>query len=153
MIQAENLYFPECKILKAVMVPKAVNVIFFNLKSLKNSPKHYPVHPLIEGKVEFTFGLEISPQFVDTKKSSYYNVFNTHFNTSVSKLTGKTVSALILFNPTGIKKLDTIGLGIPNELISIYNDLWEPHEIQIISQASKLFAQLPNKGKVKQKKI
>lgn len=153
MIQAENLYFPECKILKAVIVPKAVNVIFFNVKSVKNSPKHYPSHPLIDGKVEFTFGLELSEHFIETKKSNYFNVFDSNLKTSVAKLVGKTVSALILFNPQSEKKLDTIGIGISHESISLYNDLWEPYEIQIISQAAKLFSQLPNKGKVKQKKI
>lgn len=153
MNQLENLYFPECKIIKAIMVPKFVNVIFFNLKTVKNTPKHYPSHPLLEGKVEFTFGLELSENFQETKKSHYFTLFNSALHTSVTKLAGKTVSALILFNPEGVKKLDTIGIGAPHELISLYNDLWEPKEIQIISLAAKLYAELPNKGKVKQMKI
>lgn len=153
MNKVENLYLPECKIIKATIVPNAINVIFFNLKTIKNTPKHFPNHPLIEGKVEFTFGLDLSENFKNTKKSNYFNLFNSNIGTSVSKLAGKNVSALILFNPNSIKKIDTIGLGPVNDLITIYNDLWESKEIQIISHAAKLFFELPNKGKVKQQKI
>lgn len=153
MIKAENLYLPECKIIKATIVPKAINVIFLNLKTVQNTPKHYPKHPLLEGKVEFTFGLELSDNFQNIQKSNYFNLFNSNIGTSVSKLAGKKVSALILFNPDGIKKIDTIGIGPTNGLITLYNDLWDSNEIQIISHAAKLFFALPNKGKVKQKKI
>lgn len=152
-LTAQHLYFPECKIVKALLVPKSTNVIFFNIKSKKNTPKHYPKHPLLEGKVEFTFGLELSLNFLDTKKSNYFNVFNSNISSSVSQLTGKTVSALIFFDPEGDKKLDTIGLGICNELITIYNDLWEAKEIEIVSNAAKLTSLLPNREKVKRSKI
>ena len=60
---------------------------------------------------------------------------------------------MILFNPEADKKLDTIGLGLPNELISLYNDLWTVKEIEIISQAAKLTSILPSKQKVKRTKI
>ena len=152
-LKAQNLYFPECKIVKAIIVPKSVNVIFFNIKSQKNTPKHYPAHPLLDGKVEFTFGLELSLNFIETKKSNYFNDFHSNLNASVNNLKGKKVSALILFNPEADKKLDTIGLGLPNELISLYNDLWTVKEIEIISQAAKLTSILPSKQKVKRTKI
>lgn len=153
MNKSEKLYFPECKIIKATIVPKSINVIFFNLKSIAKTPKHYPSHPLLDGHVEFTFGLELSETFKENKKSDYFKLFNSTINTSVSKFVGKTVSALIMFEPEEVKKLNTIGLGVPYDLISIYNDLWDAKEMQIISLAAKINSSLPHKGKVKNIKI
>ena len=153
LLKAQNLYFPECKIVKAIIVPKSINVIFFNIKSQKITPKHYPSHPLLDGKVEFTFGLELSLNFLEAKKSNFFNVFHSNLTASVNNLKGKKVSALILFNPDSEKKLDTIGLGVTNELISLYNDLWTVKEIEIISQAAKLTSILPSKQKIKRSKI
>ena len=65
----------------------------------------------------------------------------------------KKVSSLILFDPHGDKKLDTIGLGFVNDKISLYNDYWTPEEIKIVSQASKLLFELPTKQKIKKEKI
>lgn len=147
------LYFPECKIIKAQLVPKTTAVISFYIKALKNTPKHYPEHVLLNGKVEFSFGLELTAQFQETRKSQFFNLFDCHSNNSPSKLIGKKVSALILFNPQGEKKLDTVGLGPVNDIMTIYNDIWTPDEMRIISQSSKLYCELPSKGKAKVKKI
>jgi hypothetical protein len=147
------LYFPECKIIKAQLVPKSTAVIIFYIKSLKNTPKHYPLHTLLEGKIEFSFSLELTENFQKNKYSDYFNLFECNLNHSPSKLIGKKVSALILFNPNGEKKLDTVGLGSIYDLITIYNDIWNHKEMRIVSQSSKLYCELPNKGKIKVKKI
>lgn len=155
VINPDYLYFPECKIIKAQIVPKSVAVIMFYLKTVKNSPKHYPKHSLLEGKVEFTFGLELSEHFKDTKSSNFFSVFECNWNVSPSRLIGKKVSSMILFQPDAEKKLDTIGLGSENELITIYNDMWTPKEIKSHSQIAKLNYNLPpkNTGKEKRSKI
>lgn len=154
-INPDYLYFPECKIIKAQIVPKSVAVIMFHLKTVKNSPKHYPKHGLLEGKVEFTFGLELSEHFKDTKSSNFFSVFECNWNVSPSRLIGKIVSGLILFQPHLDKKLDTIGLGSSHDNITIYNDNWNHKEIKSHSQIAKLNYNLPlkNTGKEKTKKI
>lgn len=149
----EYLYFPECKIVKAQLVPKSNLVISFYIKSLKNTPKHYPNHPLLDGKAEFYFGLELTDNFKDGHKHHYFDLFSQSITESVNKLIGKKLSTLILFNPHGDKKLDTIGLGKVNDKISLYNDYWTPEEIKIVSQASKLLFELPSKNKTKKEKI
>lgn len=152
IINPDYLYFPECKIIKAQIVPKSVAVIMFHLKTVKNSPKHYPKHALLEGKVEFTFGLELSEYFKDTKGSNFFSVFDCNWNVSPSRLIGKKVSSLILFQPESDKKLDTIGLGAENDLITIYNDNWTSKEIKSHSQIAKLNYNLPTKNTNKEKR-
>lgn len=147
------LYFPECKIIRSQFIPKKNPFISFYLKSLDKTPNHYPQHVLLNGVVEFSFGLEITKYFKETKQGQYFNLFDCHLNNSPSKLTGKKVSALILFNPTADKKLDTIGLGHVNDIITIYNDNWDTKEIKVISQSSKLNYQFPHKHKSKVSKI
>lgn len=154
-VNPDYLYFPECKIIKAQIVPKSIAVIMFHLKTLKNCPKHYPKHPLLDGKVEFTFGLELSEHFKDTKSSNFFHVFQCNWNVSPSRLIGKTVSSMILFQPNLDKKLDTIGLGSEHEIITVYNDNWSSKEIKSHSQIAKLNYNLPpkNTGKEKRTKI
>lgn len=155
LINPDYLYFPECKIIKAQIVPKSVAVIMFHLKTVKNCPKHYPKHPLLDGKVEFTFGLELTEYFKDTKSSHFFSVFECNWNVSPSRLIGKKVSSMILFQPQSDKKLDTIGLGTEHDIITIYNDNWHPKEVKSYSRIAQLNHNLPvkNTGKEKRSKI
>lgn len=153
MIKAEYFYFPECKIQQAQFVPTNCGIISLHIKSLKNTPKHYPQYPLLEGKAEFYFGLELSLSFKENKKSTFFNTFNQNLNESPTKLKGKKVSVIILFNPESDKKIDTIGIGLENNIITLYNDLWNNEEINIINQAAKLQWDLQKTRKEKVHKI
>jgi hypothetical protein len=99
------LYFPSIKVAKCDLVPSQYGATYlFYLKSTINSPKHYPSHPLIEGKVEFVGKIE------DANDLKFW--CNYTFNEENHKLLkGKTMSALIDFDPSSKSKLKFVGMG------------------------------------------
>lgn len=110
------LYFPSMKIIRSDIVPSnfgASYLLYF--KSTINSPKHYPSHPLIEGKVEFV------GKFGDNEQLKFWFKYcvseENHKN-----FKGKTVSVLVDFNPDSSNKFKLVGLGkIDNDAYYLFN--------------------------------
>ncbi len=78
------LYFPSLKIVKLDSLPSG---FILYLKSNIISPKHYPKHPLIDGKLEFVG--KIANSMINTK--------NNHNKTPITKK-GEFISVIIEFN-------------------------------------------------------
>lgn len=152
MNEEKYIYIPVCKIIKCVIIPKITNVLYFHLRSKDTLAKNLATHPLLKGKVEFTFGIELSENFKQNKKNLFFNLFACEEN-NLTKIKKKEVSALFLFSPQKDRKIDTIGLGIENKSITIYNDFWDFKEVQILYQATKLLNKLPPTYKSKKHKI
>lgn len=142
------LYFPRCKIMRANFVPQAHgkhHVVSMFIRSLTNSPKHYPDNPLLVGKADFYFGLECDQNWLSKFESSYYQLFNTFPSQPVEKIVKTEVSVIAKFSPEGKTKLETIGVGKPNGEITIYNNFWEEEEMDLVYQVSKLHYGLSSK--------
>jgi hypothetical protein len=99
------LYFPSIKIVRCDIVPSnfSANYLLY-CKSTVNSPKHYPCHPLIEGKVEFVGKLTDNEQL----KFWFKHCVNEENYKSIK---GKFVSVLVDFNPDNSTKFKLVGLG------------------------------------------
>lgn len=103
------LYFPSVKVARCDLIPSQFGATYlFHFKSTTNSPKHYPSHPLIEGKIEFT------GKFEDGNDLIFW--FKYAANEGNHKLIkGKTISALVDFDPGEVQKLKFVGIGKKDE--------------------------------------
>lgn len=144
------LYFPECKIIKANYVPHAsgrFHSISLYIKSLNTTPKHYPQHPLLSGKADFYFGLEIDDKWVNEFRNDYYKLFNQFISDPVNKLIKQKISLVTNFSPDSKDtKLDTIGIGLPNGEILLYNFILTKQEITTIYNVSQMNYLVHSKG-------
>lgn len=150
------LYFPECKITRSYFVPNSgFSVISMYIKSLQNTPKHYPQYPILLGKVDFYFGLEIKTSFQDSLAQKYYNLFNIFLNDPPSKIVSSKISLIARFSPNETIKLNTIGIGEPQGKIILFNSHLNEDEIEQIYFSAKLNYSLPSKENktIKKKKI
>jgi hypothetical protein len=148
------LYFPKCKILNAYYVPQAHgkhSVISMHLRSLITTPKHYPNDVMLNGKADFYFGLECTDTWKSNFETPYFKLFDILPNEAVKKLVKKEVSLITKFTYEGKIKLDTIGIGIPEGEITLYNSLLSAEDIDIIYRVSKLNYQLPKNAKTNKK--
>ncbi len=99
------LYFPNLKIIRCDIIPNDYGMVYlFYLKSQINSPKHYPNHPLINGKIELTGKISNHENVLFWLKK----IFNEENN---KKIKGKSMSVLIEFNPESSTKLKLLGIG------------------------------------------
>lgn len=99
------LYFPSIKIARCDIVPSNFSATYLlYCKSTINSPKHYPSHPLIEGKVEFVGKMNDNEQLKFWFK---YCINEDNYK----NLNGKIVSVLVDFNPDVNPKFKLVGLG------------------------------------------
>lgn len=139
------LYFPEAKIVKAHIVPQhsaTKYVISMQIKSLLATPKHYPQSPLLKGKADFYLALDITTQWIARFESDYIRVFNQNLDKTLNKIIGKPVCVLSKFSPNNLVKLETIGIGLPHQEISLYNTHFEKKEMNSISLQSQLHYKL-----------
>lgn len=152
------LYFPDCKIARAHYLPSSasgVSVISMYIKSLHNTPKHYPQSPILKGKADFYFGLEIRERFEEQLAQKYYKLFNIFLKDPPSKIISSKVSLITKFSPNEQIKLSVIGIGEPQGKIILFNSHFEDDEIEQIYFAAKLNHSLPAKDNntMKKKKI
>lgn len=149
------LYFPECKITRSYFIPTNTSVISMHIKSLQNTPKHYPQHPILSGKAEFYFGLEIKDSFYDVLAQKYYKLFEVFLKDPPSKIVSSKVSLITRFSPNEQIKLNTIGIGEPQGKITLFNSHLDEEEIEQIYFSAKLNHSLPSKENkaIKKKKI
>lgn len=99
------LYFPSVKIVKLDKLP-SVSLLY--LKSTIVSPKHYPKHPLIDGKLEF----------VGKINNQNYQDFNTNKPTTEILKKGEIISVIIELKENQKNNLPAISLvsyGIKND--------------------------------------
>ena len=152
------LYFPECKITRSYFVPtniSGISVISMYIKALHNTPKHYPQHPILVGKADFYFGLEIKDSFQDSLAQKYYNLFDVFLKDPPSKIVSSKVSLITRFSPNEQVKLNTIGIGEPQGKIVLFNSHLNEEEVEQIYFSAKLNYSLPSKENktIKKKKI
>ena len=103
------LYFPSLNISRSDIIPGTYEETYIlYLKSKINSPKHYPEHSLIDGKIELVGKFQSSDDF------NFWS--NFLFNTNkTSSLKGKQISSLIEFNEHDSVKLKLVGIGKKDE--------------------------------------
>lgn len=151
------LYFPDCKIININEVPQAHGKYFvwsIYLKSTINTPAHYPQHPLLTGKADFYFGIEASFDWKNKFSQAYQKVFNLNLKESIKKIKGKKVSVLAHLVQEERLTLNTLGIGIQNGEILLYNTHLLDSDMQELSLASQLQSKMPEKkDKIKRKKI
>lgn len=112
------LYFPNVKVAKCDLVPHAnVSLTYLlHLKSQLKSPKHYPDHPLIEGKVEFVGKITDN----DTFKFWFSYIFN---ESNHKKLKGLNLSVLVNFDPDNINsKFTLLGIGKKQDVAYLFSN-------------------------------
>lgn len=135
------LYFPQVKIIKAHIVPQmnqSKYVIALQMKSLINTPNHYPQSPILKGKANFYLALDITEEWKNRFSTNYNTVFECNLTQSVNKLVSQTVSVIARFSPANRIKLEAIGIGKPNKKIILYNAHFSNKEMDIISLQSQL---------------
>lgn len=99
------LYFPSVKVARCDLVPGSYGQSYlFHFKSTINSPKHFPDHPLIEGKIEFVGRIN------DAEDVEFW--FKYCVNEDKPKnLKGKIVSILVDFDASRNIKFNFLGIG------------------------------------------
>lgn len=132
------LYFPQCKISRVDHILGSDTFTFF-IKSLKNSPKHYPQHFMLEGKADFFFKLN---------NLSYDKLFSTIFGhilspTNLPSFQNKKVSVLAYFDPDAKIKLQCIGIGIAGEIPILFNDVFYIDDCKQLAQTAFFHYELP----------
>ena len=123
------LYFPSVKISRIDIIPKKLGIThLFYMKSQLKSPKHYPQHPLISGKIEFAGKIE----FIDDLTFWFNFIFN---DVNPKKAKGKIISVLVEFNSDDNTKFILKGIGKKNEIAYLFSN--------------KSFSLLPEENKAK----
>lgn len=106
------LYFPRCRISRSDTLPSYGNTTCtFLIKSLQPTPKHYPEHFMLKGKVDLFFKLAFYHLTLDSV-AQFHQVLGNDANIERGKdLIGKKVSVLAIFNPNLPIILECIAIG------------------------------------------
>lgn len=149
------LYFPQCKITRADLIPNISGKNNFSLmiKSSKTTPSHYPKHYMLDGKADFFLKLNYEGIVWEMENRSFFkSCFNKDFSLlTTSDFLRKELCVFVLFNPEQEIKLKCIGIGFPHEIPSMFfNDLTNDENIAH-SKVAKLNYELGKKGGTKKK--
>lgn len=144
-VMNKYLYFPSCKIAR---IDKNIltNKIIIYIKSTINTPSFYPLHPVLKGKAEFLYIVDIE----NVLNNSVYQreimeIFQTDITRikSLNKIKKINLSALVFFDDSAKINLDCFGIGIANEICSFFNSM-DPAKKEI-ARLTTLEYKLPKK--------
>jgi hypothetical protein len=139
------LYFPSCKIIK---LDKNIltNKVILYIKSKLDTPNFYPQHPVLKGKAEFLYTIEIE----EVENNSVYQreiteIFGGNITRikSLAKFKKTPLSALIFFDDQANIILDCFAIGKENETCSFFNSM-DPAKKEL-SRLTTLEYKLPTK--------
>lgn len=136
------LYFPKCKITRADSLSEGtVAHCTLLIRSLGTTPVFYPQHPLLKGKAEFFYKLDVRSQTFEWR-NNYHDLAKKLFGektyqASVRGLLKKEVSVLVRFNSEADIKLLCIGFGLPEEDEMLFNTT-DPEECRPILKKARL---------------
>lgn len=143
----QYLYFPSCTIVKKDR-NILTNKIIFYLKSKIETPKNYPNHPVLKGKAQFIYTIDIDS--VDNN-SVYQREINEIFEVPFLKFKSSTkfkntpLSALIFFNANANIILDCFGIGKENEICSFFNSM-DPAKKELSKMTTLEYKLVPKKN-------
>lgn len=156
-MKSQYLYFPKCKIHKADLIQATQPKILLYIKSTAFTPKFYPPHEIIQGKIECLFPFQTNILYGENK-NNFIQIFNDDvfdnqkINLVPKKLLKKELSLLVFFSPEESLILQPVALGLKNEMpIFFINGI--AHENEKLSHMVFLEHELSHKNSKESKKV
>ena len=145
-MKSQYLYFPHCKIADADLINTSEQKIVLYIKSKDITPKFYPSHNVLKGKVDLFFKFELNQSInnfdnLEAMKIIFGPEYIKSSFKKIKSLKKKEISTLCFFNPENEVICDCVGLGEPNQLASFFN-LENLQDIKKVSQMIFLDYQL-----------
>lgn len=149
------LYFPKCKITRADYIPgynsKSCTLL---IRSLQNTPKHYPKHFMLTGKPDFFFKINATGiTWPILHGDSFRSIFGKDIDIEhIHKAIGLEVSVIAYFNPEEEVKLECFGLGSVLQEPVLFSNSKPLEENKAFVKIAMLGYQLGNHNTKKEKR-